>query len=109
MYVCTNALSDLEKIINEKANHRTATSRMKPRELAFLPQRMKTLNICPLQPGNKGGFEMAVCEEVEVIPALRASIENKQTAQACPRTPAAKHQPGSARWPLGPAHRYLYL
>lgn len=26
--VCTNALSDLEKFLNKKANHRTATSRM---------------------------------------------------------------------------------
>lgn len=60
--MCTNAHSDLEKIVNEKTNHRAATSRMRPRELAFLPQRMKTLNICPLPSGNKGGFETAVCE-----------------------------------------------
>lgn len=60
--MCTNARSDLENFLNKNTNHRTATSRTMPRELAFLPQGTKTPSICPPQPGNKGGFEMAVCE-----------------------------------------------
>lgn len=58
----TNGQNDLENVLNKKANHRTATSRMMPRELAFLPQLIKTPSICPPQPENKGGVDMAVCE-----------------------------------------------
>lgn len=64
------------------------------RELAFLPQLMKTPNICPPQIRNKGDSEMAVCKGGRSQVAHWASVENKPTAQAYPRTQAAQHQPG---------------
>jgi hypothetical protein len=47
-------------------------------------------------------------KEVEVIPALRASIENKQTAPACPKPWAAKHHCANAHGLMG-QHMAIYI